>query len=99
MDPEYRKKLEEGLAAALQKIGHGDVQCPICAEEDWILAEELSMIMLQTTAGVLSIGGPVIPVAMRVCKNCGFVAHHAVKLIAGLPPEPPKPKKHPPENS
>lgn len=61
--------------------------CSRCGETSWILADTYTSLSLQDYKGSIVLGGPNIPTAALICKNCGSVELHSTKILAGLPEE------------
>ena len=61
-------------------------ECPRCDGRDWQVLEGDYAFIKLTTDPTQS-GVPGVPVAVAICKACGFVAMHAVSAldVAGLP--------------
>lgn len=88
MTPKEKQKLADALG---DRVGEERRHlCPICGVDDWTMADELSTLSLQSTPGALVLGGPAIPVAIVVCRRCGFCALHSSRVLADLPDEPTK---------
>ncbi len=79
---EDRQKIIEALGAKRKNN-----VCPVCSANSWILAENFIPLSLQDVSSGLVIGGPSIPAIALVCKNCGYIAMHASKVLANLPVE------------
>lgn len=55
--------------------------CPICAYRAWTISDEIVSAMSVSLGGSTTLGGPFIPMAQIVCRNCGFVSHHAIGVL------------------
>lgn len=55
--------------------------CPMCGLSNWSVGENIVATHAASPQGGLSIGGGFIPMVQVVCTECGFVAHHAAKLL------------------
>ena len=60
-------------------------QCPMCSNNNFILAEGyFNQTMQGNFHGGLILGGPSIPSVAIVCTNCGFISHHALGALGLL---------------
>jgi uncharacterized Zn finger protein len=51
--------------------------CPRCSSTHFsVLAE--SAIQIQNEMGTYVVGGPIVPVAVIACNNCGYLTQHAL---------------------
>jgi len=56
--------------------------CPMCSHKAWSAGEDLVFCNTFSLGGGMGIGGPnIVPVLQLICTNCGFVSHHAVKIL------------------
>lgn len=72
MDPARRKQI---VAAIEEK--KATAPCPRCGALSFSVAGEASLPLQEPDKGYV-LGGPVVPVAMIVCTNCGYVSLHAL---------------------
>lgn len=68
------------VAAALART-KAIPSCPSCGEVEWALVPEVAVVP-QWQSGL---NPPGIPVAVAVCKSCGFVRMHALHTLGLLP--------------
>jgi len=72
----------EKLAQWLNQKWKDKISCPVCKENGWELYEHLWELRQFNKSGFI-VGGPIIPLGVITCKNCGFTMHfNAIK--AGL---------------
>lgn len=57
------------------------LQCPMCGNNNWTLADDLVIGTAFTLGGGMALGGAHIPMCQLVCNTCGFVSHHAVGAL------------------
>lgn len=82
---DIKKKVQENLNKKLQEKGRSYV-CPICGNNNFILADGFANDMLQETiGGGLVIGGPAIPEFVVVCGHCGYVMKFSAGILGLLP--------------
>ena len=80
--PLSKDQESEILQAVNQKIGGGSARCPLCGRQDWAVENSgITMVTVQVPplAG-LTLGGPVIPAVILLCRNCGDM--HFLSLSA-----------------
>ena len=59
-----------------------DKRCPICENTSWSIAPHV-LVSNIFSGGDISVGGPVYPIVIVLCDNCGYIhAFNAMK--AGL---------------
>ena len=84
--PELSRSQMIEIAHRLRERGVSDI-CPSCARSMFAIVPFIGYHNLHNTAQVLNgqINEPQqIPVVVRICGNCGFVATHSLGTI-GLP--------------
>lgn len=91
-NPNERKKLPPTISEEKKKEIVGVLQekgvpktCPMCQQNNWVLADGYFNPGLQTNLRGLTIGGPSIPSIAIICTNCGFMSEHALGVIGMLP--------------
>ena len=77
MDESRKKRMVDALQAKNLK------PCPRCGNANFEFVGE-SIVNLQTQQGILTIGGPGVPVALVACNNCGYLSHHALGVLGLL---------------
>ncbi len=77
MDKEQERRQQ--IASALESR-NVRLPCPRCGNARFNVAGE-SDIRLGTNPNAVVIGGPVIPVAVVVCDQCGYVTQHATMVL------------------
>lgn len=81
---EIKKKIQENLNKKLQENGRS-FTCPICGNNNFILADGFVNDLLQETMGSgLVIGGPVIPEVIIICGHCGYVMKFSTGILGLL---------------
>ncbi len=72
--PDWQQKLIDALTRA-----GADRPCPRCGHENFTLIDGYVSLPLQARLG----DGPVdsLQTVMTVCERCGFVAHHALRVL------------------
>lgn len=90
------KPPSDSPTANLFKVSGTDVQrylvakkargeCPSCGQNDWSLVdptqEGVTYLPVQNDPSTLVLGGPMIPVALMICKNCNFLRFHGLIAI------------------
>ena len=84
---------KEKLAKWLNQKWKGGTYCPVCKENDWTLYDQIWELR-QFHKGNLVAGGPIIPLAVLCCNNCGNTMNfNAIKL--GLVSQDTKEKQEP----
>lgn len=82
---DIKKKIQENLNKKLQEKGRSYV-CPICGNNNFILADGFVNDLLQDNmGGGLVIGGPSIPEIVVVCSHCGYVMKFSAGVLELLP--------------
>lgn len=82
---EIKQKIQENLNKKLQEKGRS-LLCPVCANNNFVLAEGFVNELLQENmGGGLVIGGPSIPEVVVVCNHCGYVMKFSAGLLGLLP--------------
>ena len=81
MDKERSEKIIKVLSSKGVTKG-----CPRCGQLHFNVVAETS-IPINTTPGVINLGGPVVPTVIVACNNCGFITHHALGALGIAPAE------------
>lgn len=79
MDQDRRKVMID----ALNKKG-ANRPCPRCGHLQFSLVEE-TVVSLQPDPSAFVTGGPIIPVVVTACNNCGLVCQHALGVLGVTP--------------
>lgn len=58
--------------------------CPMCGNNNFIIADAYLNNTLQDNFKNISIGGPSIPTIPIFCSNCGFTSQHALGILGLL---------------
>jgi ribosomal protein L37E len=64
-------------------------ECPRCGANDWN-ASATSYLIADIDRPVLAMPPPRVPVLSLMCKNCGHIEFHNLKLLGVIPLEPAK---------
>ena len=77
----YTKETSDRILAAIdERLPEGRVgPCPICGTTDWKLASGFVVLKVEARVRGMAFGGPAIPCAAIVCKNCGNT--HLMNLV------------------
>lgn len=59
--------------------------CPRCAHTTFSVLDGYFSQVIQTQLPALVLGGPIVPFAIIVCMNCGFMSQHALGVLNLLP--------------
>lgn len=86
MIKELTKEQKNQIINALKLKGVKYV-CPMCGNQNFILAGGYFGNILQIDLKIFSLGGSGIPTVPIVCSNCGFVSQHALGVLGLLPKE------------
>lgn len=80
MSDDEKKKAVEALTKKNVKT-----QCPMCGNNNFILAEGYFNHTMQgnLNEGIL-LGGPSIPTVGIICTKCGFISQHALGVLGLL---------------
>ncbi len=82
---EIKKKIQKNLNKKLQEKNRSLV-CPVCGNNNFILADGFVNDLLQETmGGGLVIGGPAIPEVVIICGHCGYVMKFSAGVLGLLP--------------
>ena len=74
------QNIKEKLAKWLSQKWKGDISCPVCKKNNWVLYDQLWELR-QFKKGGIVVGGPIIPLAIITCNNCGHTMHfNAIKI-------------------
>ena len=81
MDDTLHKKILQALQA---KMGNRLTSCPLCGGINWNIEPCVLNLRLdsQVTSGLV-VGGPVYPVVVLNCKNCGEVRMVNIVVLLG----------------
>jgi hypothetical protein len=63
-----------------------NLQCPMCQNKGFIIADGYFIHTIQTDLSQLQLGGTHIPTVAIICKHCGFVSFHALGVLGLMPP-------------
>lgn len=74
---------QQKAIAALEAKG-AKLPCSRCGHSKFALVGE-SVFMMQEKPEEFVVGGPVIPVVLVVCENCGNISTHAAKVLDIMP--------------
>lgn len=70
----------------------GEKECPICKVASWGISNTLFELK-SYGAGVITVGGPLVPLAVVTCSNCGYsITFNALRI--GILPDEPKVEPH-----
>ncbi len=83
---EIKNKIKESLNNKLKEKGRNLV-CPVCWNNNFILAEGYTNDLLQDHLGSLVIGGLAIPEIVVICNHCGHILKFSVGVLGLLPEE------------
>ena len=75
------------------RINSGDIKCPMCGNEHFIIADGYFNPTLQNNLKGFVIGGSSIPSIAIVCSRCGFISSHALGILGLLPKQTAESKK------
>lgn len=84
LSDEIKKKIQENLNKKLQEKER-NLTCPVCGNNNFILADGFSNDLLQDHLGGLVIGGPAIPEIVVVCGHCGHILKFSAGVLGLLP--------------
>src|SRR5438045_4209622 len=65
LTPEQAKKVSEWIER------HSKGGCPVCGHRKWKLAPDL--VEIRPYYGITFLGGPIYPLVLLTCENCGYV--------------------------
>ena len=82
LTPEQKEK----IIATLKQKGVKAI-CPMCGNNNFILADGYFNHSMQTDFQNYTLGGPSIPTIATVCNKCGFVSQHALGVLGLINPE------------
>ncbi|NQT27186.1 hypothetical protein HQ585_17660 [candidate division KSB1 bacterium] len=74
----------EQIRLALNRLG-ANKPCPRCGNKDFDILEFYFSDIVQTDLKAVKVGGPNVPSAVVLCKNCGYLSQHALGLLGILP--------------
>lgn len=75
---------KEKIIKTLRERGVKSV-CPMCGNNNFILADAYFNNTLQSNWETISLGGPSIPTIPIVCSKCGFISQHALGVLGLMP--------------
>jgi len=82
---DIKKKIQENLNKKLQEKNRSLV-CPVCRNNNFILADGFVNDLLQETmGGGLVIGRPAIPEVVIICEHCGYTMKFSAGVLGLLP--------------
>ena len=65
---------------ALQTRGlSGD--CPMCKKNQWVVHEVPTSVPVYETSGQVKFPGTSMPMAVMICRNCGFASFHSLGAL------------------
>ena len=74
--------LKSKLQGAIQRRrGSPNISCPLCTGTDFSLQPGYAMVAVQEELNMHVLGGKVMPTALLICTNCGFVAQLALGTL------------------
>ncbi len=74
-DQEY-EKASQWLA---EKVG--DLKCPVCAHEDWVIGDLMARLYSKMPSGIS------YPVVVLICQHCAYTMAFNALLIGIEPPK------------
>jgi hypothetical protein len=86
LSQEEKQKIVEWLKA---KAGEKARPCPICGHTEWAIADEAVIPVRLEKKKIMLGGGPIYPLAMLVCMNCGNTQFLNLVLAGLFPPSAP----------
>lgn len=80
---------QEEKEEVIKKLAEKGVKgvCPMCGNNNFVVADAYFSNTLQPQLGTTSLGGPSIPTIPIICSKCGFVSQHALGMLGLLPKE------------
>jgi hypothetical protein len=81
---ESKQKIQEILSRKLQDKNQA-LNCIVCGDTNFILADGFINNFLQDHPGILSIGGRSIPEIMLICNHCGHILKFSAGVLGLLP--------------
>lgn len=72
------------VAARLEELG-AVLPCPRCGTQEFGLLDGYVNLQMQPTVTAVALGGLAMPAVATVCKQCGWVALHALAVLGLLP--------------
>jgi hypothetical protein len=72
--------IKEKLAKWLSEKWVGGIACPVCKENDWGLYDQIWELR-KFQKGDVALGGPIIPLVVITCNNCGHTMHFSALKI------------------
>ena len=70
----------QAVLSVLQQRGvNGD--CPMCKKKEWIIHDRPAGVPVFETEGQLQFTGTSLPVAVVICKNCGYTASFSLGAL------------------
>ena len=76
----YNQYNVEELIQWIDKHTIEPITCPVCREKAWELNDQLWELRRFNKSGIFS-GGPIIPLAILTCTNCGYTIQFNAKKI------------------
>jgi len=65
---------------ALQTRGlSGD--CPMCKKNQWVVHEVPTSVPVYENSGQVKFPGTSMPMAVMICRNCGFASFHSLGAL------------------
>lgn len=65
----------------LQAVLQAGSKCPMCGHNQFEVVRGWTSQQIQDDLNGFTIGGPSIPCVAVVCKKCGLVSQHALKVL------------------
>lgn len=80
--------IEQAIALLDQKWKGGKA-CPVCGNNSWNINPDLAELRFLSVEAFV-VGGPVIPVAVVTCNNCGNTLLFNAMRLGWIPPAQPE---------
>lgn len=84
MSSKFSKKKRDEIIEKLKELG-ASKPCPRCGNKSFIIADGYFQNTVQNDLHHTTLGGKILPTAMIVCDQCGFVSQHSLGVLGLLP--------------
>lgn len=78
-------ELEKQLIANKLTKEIPDLKCPMCGNNNFIIADGYFTDVIQTDLQILQLDGTKLPTIPIICNKCGFVSSHALGILGLMP--------------
>ncbi len=77
-----KEKKKELIQQIKEHLKPGDMlACPMCKGKEFDVGDGFMVNIIHSGISTTKIEGSLLPSAIVICKQCGFISHHALHIL------------------